>query len=269
MAKKLYQIDTGEELELQDLVADQNQSKIDHKLPTSQFHLARQHKFFWPLSFISLLILLFIANYWYNNLQKSVRYDLPDFLKDQLVNQSDNEAQTIAELKNKDTDQDGLTDFSELYQYHTSMFLDDSDSDGIKDGDEVLKGDDPLCPFGEECSLLKLITPDTKLASILKDVSVNQELTLEQATANEFRKFLLSNGMTEAELSQLTDEDLLNILAIVSESQIVPTESWTAETSPEQVRTFLLSQPEADTEKIKNLSEAELIEIRNQLIGKQ
>jgi hypothetical protein len=269
MPKKLYQIDTGEELDLRDLVGTEDNSKRPAKLSTNQFHVARKHRFFWPLAIISLLILIFVTNYWYRNLKKTVSYDLPDFLKEQLVNNQDNQEQTIAELKNKDTDQDGLTDFAELYQYYTSMFLDDTDSDGIKDGDEVVKGDDPLCPFGEECGLLKLITPDTKLASVLNDLALNGDLTLEQATANEFRKFLLAEGMTEAELANLTDEDLLNILSIVAESQIVPTDSWTATTTPEQVRTFLLSQPDTDVDKIKALSETELITIRDQLIGKQ
>lgn len=269
MAKKLYQIDTGEDPEFNDLVGAENNNRPVAKLPTSQFHVARKHRFFWPLLVISLLMVVFVANYWYSNIKKSVIYDLPDFLKEQLTNNQNNEEQTIAELKNKDTDQDGLTDFAELYQYSTSMFLDDSDSDGVKDGDEVIKGEDPLCPFGQECNLLKLITPDTKLVSILKDISVNKDLTLEQATANEFRKFLLANGMVESELAELTDEDLLNILSIVAESQIVPTDAWTATTTPEQVRTFLLSQPDAETAKINSLSEAELIAIREELIGKQ
>ena len=51
----------------------------------------------------------------------------------------------------KDTDQDGLTDASELQVYHTSPFLSDSDSDGVRDGEELQKGTDPNCPEGKDC----------------------------------------------------------------------------------------------------------------------
>ena len=54
-------------------------------------------------------------------------------------------------LKHKDTDGDGLTDYDELYIYHTSPFLADSDSDGIPDGVEVSRGTDPNCPEGQTC----------------------------------------------------------------------------------------------------------------------
>lgn len=271
MTKKLYQIDTDdEELDLNDQLSGQTPSRLGANNSTNQFHVARKHRFFWPLLIISLAIVFFVANYWYSSVKNSLLADqLPDFIKAQILDNGEDQDQTIAELKNKDTDQDGLTDFVELYQYHTSIFLDDSDSDGISDNTEVVKGDDPLCPFGQECSLLKLITPDTKLANILKDISLNKDLSLEQATANEFRKFLIDNGMTEEELAALSDEDLLSILAIVAESDIVASDAWTKDTTPEQIKNFLLSQPGADANKINNMSEAELIAIRDQLIGNQ
>lgn len=55
------------------------------------------------------------------------------------------------QLKNIDTDKDGLTDYDELYVFHTSPFLEDSDSDGVPDGKEVADGADPNCPKGKVC----------------------------------------------------------------------------------------------------------------------
>ena len=57
----------------------------------------------------------------------------------------------IAALKSKDTDGDGLSDYDELYVYHTSPYIKDSDSDGIPDGTEVKNGTDPNCPQGQDC----------------------------------------------------------------------------------------------------------------------
>jgi len=57
----------------------------------------------------------------------------------------------IEALKNKDTDGDGLSDYDEIYIYHTSPYIKDSDSDGIPDGTEVKNGTDPNCPQGQDC----------------------------------------------------------------------------------------------------------------------
>jgi uncharacterized repeat protein (TIGR01451 family) len=47
---------------------------------------------------------------------------------------------------NPDTDGDGLTDFEELFIYHTNPLDPDTDGDGFTDGVEVLFGSDPLDP---------------------------------------------------------------------------------------------------------------------------
>lgn len=53
---------------------------------------------------------------------------------------------SVALLKNRDTDGDDLTDYREAYETKTSPFLRDSDSDGVDDGTEVKNGTDPNCP---------------------------------------------------------------------------------------------------------------------------
>jgi len=65
-----------------------------------------------------------------------------------------NNSQTQAEtsiLQQKDTDQDGLNDYEELYVYNTSPYLEDTDSDGVLDKKEVDQGTDPNCPSGQTC----------------------------------------------------------------------------------------------------------------------
>lgn len=224
-----------------------------------------QHKIIWPFVLLSLVIIFLGFRYIYGRFTGSVGYEVPDWLQSQLTNTS--EEDTIAALKTKDTDQDGLTDYQEIYQYYTSMFLPDTDSDGFSDFDEATGGEDALCPRGDDCNLLRLITPQTKLADVIQAVAVDPELTIESATASEFRKFLLANGMTQAELDQFSDTDLLNIFAIINESQIIPEAEWSATTTPGQIREFLLAQPNANADSINNLSDEELLKIRDSLMG--
>ena len=57
-----------------------------------------------------------------------------------------------AELRVKDTDRDGLTDYAELNIYRTSPYLSDTDSDNIPDSVEIAQGANPLCPEGKNCT---------------------------------------------------------------------------------------------------------------------
>jgi len=52
-----------------------------------------------------------------------------------------------------DTDGDGLTDFEELFIYHTNPLDPDTDGDGFSDGVEVLFGSDPLDPDSTPLSI--------------------------------------------------------------------------------------------------------------------
>lgn len=61
------------------------------------------------------------------------------------------EIERTEKLKNTDTDGDELMDYDELYVFRTSPFLEDSDSDGFSDGQEVALNNDPNCPRGRTC----------------------------------------------------------------------------------------------------------------------
>lgn len=145
------------------------------------------------------------------------------------------EEQTNAELRSKDTDKDGLNDYEELNVYKTSPYIEDSDSDGIKDGDEIEKGTDPNCPTGRDCNSSESSTSSTEekqsdnstLNSLLNQYNqmdqLDQEI-LEKTTqdsnlsdlqsgkidAQNLRQLLISTGMDKSVLDQISDEELIS-----------------------------------------------------------
>lgn len=217
--------------------------------------------------FILLLILVLIGGVWYfkNKLLQPLAVEVPDFIKKDIL-EGTSSAQTLEDLKNKDTDQDGLTDYQEIYQYNTSIFLADTDSDAYSDSEEVNSGNDPLCPTNQDCNLLALITPKTNLASVIQEVALDPNLTIEQAAFREFRKFLLDNGMSQEEVDGLTDDDLFYIFSILDEAG--GGEGLVAqEMSAAEVKAFLLSQENPDKKSIEALSEQELLDIGKKLVN--
>lgn len=137
-------------------------------------------------------------------------------------------------LKIQDTDGDGLTDWNELNVFGTSAYLEDTDSDGYPDGSEVQSGQDPNCPFGQDCgqsSPVGEFSADvaSPLASELQElgnligsssVSMNNDQVRTnqadigkaldgQADAKVLRKLLIDSGIKKDLLDKMTDEDLL------------------------------------------------------------
>ncbi|MDD5290217.1 MAG: hypothetical protein PHT40_03420 [Patescibacteria group bacterium] len=153
-----------------------------------------------------------------------------------VINNQNTETETlstgeIAALKSTDTDEDGLSDYDETYTYKTSPYLADTDSDGYSDKQEIDSGHDPLCPAGRDCRNLE--TPaETQTTVELPtgaenlnteptaptETTTSTELTeeqknqLKQLTPAEVRQLLLESGkMTQAQLDQITDEQLMAI----------------------------------------------------------
>ena len=259
MAKKLYTVKTDEDESLEGMP----RNNVEANYPQGIFVDKKQHHVFWPFLILSIIIVWFGVKFVYSNIVDPVSYDVPDWILEQV---DDSSEASIEELKDRDTDQDGLNDYQEIYQYHTSMFLPDTDSDGFTDYEEATSGNDPLCPTGQYCNLLRFITPETKSSDIIQDVTVDPDLNVQQAAANEFRQFLLESGMTQEEVNELTDEDLMVIFQAVYESDIIPADDWLVDSTPEQIRGFLLSQPGADESSINELTDEELLQIRNQFL---
>ncbi len=57
------------------------------------------------------------------------------------------------DINRKDTDNDNLSDYDEIYVYKTNPLNPDTDDDGIYDGDEILLGLDPLNPCTDGVTL--------------------------------------------------------------------------------------------------------------------
>jgi hypothetical protein len=152
-------------------------------------------------------------------------------------NQVASEAQNSDEaLKNKDTDSDGLSDWDELNVYKTSPYLEDSDGDGYKDGEEIKKNFDPNCPQGRTCTGGSLIeqeggqasaTASSTLNSLLNQFGATNPANLSNPTsgsanlnssqldalknidAASLRQLLLQNGMDKTTLDKISDANLL------------------------------------------------------------
>jgi len=137
------------------------------------------------------------------------------------------------EMKNKDTDKDGLSDYDELNSYKTSPYLEDSDSDGFSDKEEIANNKDPNCPVGRECAGNVLVNGDANLVN--PGVANNIDLEEESAgiasasgtkssvapadmDAPTLRRLLSEAGVPKSELDKVSDQELLaEFEAVLSE----------------------------------------------------
>ncbi len=124
--------------------------------------------------------------------------------------------ETMLAKQARDTDQDGLSDFDEEYVYKTSAYLDDSDSDGFLDKQEVDSGNDPNCPSGKTCGLTEVAassgetgTSGAATGELSEDLSSMQTILSGRATAEEIRATLRASGVSEDVLSKVDDKTLL------------------------------------------------------------
>lgn len=135
-------------------------------------------------------------------------------------------------LKELDTDRDTLSDWDELYVYKTSPYIDDSDSDGYSDGDEVRSGNNPNCPAGRSCDSnmsvseegfdeapviespeVPAIPEGVGLDNISQDDEGIQKLVGGDIDAETLRRLLADYGMAAEYLDQVSDEELMKTYA--------------------------------------------------------
>lgn len=176
------------------------------------------------LSVLGIAIVFFAALQLRNRIVTPFRFD------------GGNLASTTAavSLTDRDTDGDGLSDYDELNIYHTSPYLEDSDSDGLPDNAEVKNGTDPNCPSGQDCFgttnfAIQLATGTTAVIAnststtaavnsgslgTINISSTTSETDLKNTLAGQIdaptlRQILLDNGADKAILDTITDADLL------------------------------------------------------------
>jgi len=121
---------------------------------------------------------------------------------------------TTTDLTKLDSDGDGLSDYDEINIYGTSPYLEDSDSDGFLDKEEILNGTDPNCPAGQACTQVTANNgTSTPTAAALNNINAEDQAAKELLSGNTepsvLRKLLLDNGMSKTELDQISDEDLV------------------------------------------------------------
>ncbi|NQV12527.1 hypothetical protein HQ524_04140 [Candidatus Uhrbacteria bacterium] len=135
-------------------------------------------------------------------------------------------SEEVKQQKSKDTDGDGINDYDELNVYRTSPYLADSDSDGMDDGREIKSGDDPNCPVGQDCGRgiasseggvnNPLVASDLRDPLPFEDVGLNVDIEnatdiealLTALTSEDIRAALLAQGVDQATIDALTDEEL-------------------------------------------------------------
>lgn len=161
----------------------------------------------------------------------------------------------LEKLKGKDTDGDQVDDYTELFNYQTSPYLKDSDSDGQDDRAEVTKGTDPNCPAGKSCTSSPVLTTPTDSTG---------ELTPEF-----LRQALKQSGVAQATLDELSDSDLLQLYqSILADNSAIQNENVNAPTSLSDLNNLtateirqLLTESGVDAATLQNVDDATLRQI--------
>ncbi len=193
------------------------------------------------------------------------------------------EEEQMNQLKQKDTDKDGLSDYDELYVYQTSPYLADSDSDGIPDKTEIDKGTDPNCPIGKSCGAeianptAGAVTTSTLVSPLENMPSVDQLLLQSLFGANPdpkaLRDFLIKQGIDKNTLDAFSDAELLQtfkeITTSATSTSLVPGAAPSplpdfASLSAKELRD-LLRQSGVSEEELNKISDEELLEMTKEI----
>ncbi len=159
-------------------------------------------------------------------------------LSQEVFKRHEENARALEILQEKDTDQDGLSDYAEIYLYKTSAYLPDTDSDGITDAIEIAQSTNPNCPEGTDC--LQLVNSQqggastSTFAHLLEtsDVPTAEEILLgandpsvigaqgflasppepDTMTTTEIRAYLIENNLVPpGDLASLSDEGVKQV----------------------------------------------------------
>lgn len=153
-------------------------------------------------------------------------------------------------LKKIDTDADAISDYDEIFIYHTSPYIRDTDSDGKSDGEEVQRGTSPVCPEGKDCSIDPVVAANianTTSTSAVPTFQTSQqagggsaivvpqqdsaatETDISKISPAELRKLLISKGVPKDKLDALTDTELMDLM---KETQTEDSTQHTSSSTP-------------------------------------
>lgn len=176
------------------------------------------------LAFFAFLVFVFWLSQFKKNINDPFEYGggTQNSGQSQLVNTTVNKEE---ESKNKDTDGDELKDWDELNVYKTSPYLEDSDSDGFSDSEEINNDKDPNCPVGRDCGVQdSLMVPEnepaeTSVVPVANQAVENNVVNPSEQTAQDIlsgkgdakalRELLISSGVDKTMLDAISDEELM------------------------------------------------------------
>lgn len=187
---------------------DLNNNQENNNLPPRQ-PLGKKQKM--AAAFFIVFAIAFMG-LWVAQLKKNLRE--PFAPKNQDANKNNGQI----EDKYVDTDKDGLSDSDESNIYKTSPYLEDSDSDGIPDKEEIKNGENPNCPKGQVCEDKIMDNASSSASNVTTNFNLNmgtssqsnlQGLLGGQADAAALRKSLLEAGMDPNMLNKIDDNTLM------------------------------------------------------------
>jgi len=134
----------------------------------------------------------------------------------QLSSATNTETPRIESLRTSDTDQDGISDYDELYVYKTSPYIADSDSDKIDDKMEIEQGTDPNCPAGVVCSR----EPSEEMSNTnTTSGEESSDTDVTNLSADQLREVMRDAGASEQQLNQISDDELLQAYQEILETE--------------------------------------------------
>lgn len=135
----------------------------------------------------------------------------------------------VNNLRYRDTDHDGLSDYDETYEYGTSPYLYDTYGYGKSDKEVVDKGL-PLCAnAGKNCTDLStaaaVATTSTSSTAPVAEFTIS-DLNALMTDPKKIRELLLKNGVGKDVLDKMSDAELLQLVnQIMTSSTITSTSS--------------------------------------------
>ncbi len=181
------------------------------------------------------------------------------------------------ELQNTDSDADGLSDYSELYLYHTNSYIADTDGDGISDKNEVTSGTNPTCAEGTVCAA-PVDSETPAQASRTSGIQTGQEFPVAPTSPAELQQLLsdVTSGKTTLAQLGIDNPELQQLFAqlgsqqngqLTTEQKAAVTTSLSALT-PDQIRTQLRTMG-MDEKTLAALDDQTLVTIFNQALAAQ
>jgi hypothetical protein len=192
------------------------------------------------LVFFGLVIIFFWLGDLKNSLSRPFLPTSPMISSGEILSCSDGSCLEAEEsnLRVMDTDKDSLSDWDELNTYGTSPYLEDTDSDGVNDRQEIISGANPNC-LGEDCGFGEPITdPDLNIGEEEADLATDKDLEESgisigeteiklgegemndmellkllggESDASALREALAAAGMGKEVLDKLSDQDLMSL----------------------------------------------------------